>query len=176
MSETSDGPDQDSAAAGPAAPASLGGGARWRAPHRARRDRVHPHHQPASWLRGEAFATLLVPLCGAQEALARLDARVAAAPALDDSATRGGEGGDVQRLPPLLVAARAAEGGMSTGIVDLSSPGAGRCGPGCWRFCCCSPKGRGRCCGSSTAAGGGRAVQPPSPIGACLSSGLDQAG
>jgi hypothetical protein len=36
-------------------------------------------HSPVAWLGGEALAALLVPLCAAQEVLARLDAGAAAA-------------------------------------------------------------------------------------------------
>ena len=39
-----------------------------------------PVRGPAGWLPAEALAALLVPLCDAQDALARLDARAAAAP------------------------------------------------------------------------------------------------
>src|SRR5205823_15070572 len=37
---------------------------------------------PAGWMPASALAALLVPLCDAQDALARLDARAAAAPAV----------------------------------------------------------------------------------------------
>jgi hypothetical protein len=45
-----------------------------------RRNAPFRHGSPA-WLPAEVVSTLLVPLCDAQDALARLDARVAAAPA-----------------------------------------------------------------------------------------------
>jgi hypothetical protein len=63
----------------------------------------------------------------------------------DNSAASGGEGDDAQRLPPLLVAARVAEGWMSAGIVDLPSP---------WQALLAAT-------GSLVSSGGLRAVIPP---------------
>jgi hypothetical protein len=60
------------------APSTPGGASGTRAPDWSG---ATQRHRPVAWLGSETLAALLVPLCDAQDALARLDARVASAPA-----------------------------------------------------------------------------------------------